>query len=93
MGEECCFPATSNDAATCLTSEISRNLQANHDPAAWKFVIAGEVRCLLPYLLPLPLLFRVHTTVLQIGFHAYPTGGFGPFTPAPESFAGMPLHA
>ena len=27
----------------------------------------------------------------QIGFHAYPTGGFGPFTPAPESFAGMLL--
>jgi hypothetical protein len=25
----------------------------------------------------------------MIGFHAYPTGGFGPFSADPTSFAGM----
>ena len=43
-GKEFRRPATSRHESA---PGIPRNLQANHDPAAWKFVIAGEVRRLM----------------------------------------------
>lgn len=67
------------------------NAQANHDPAAWGAVVAGQVRMYLnlfchPHCAALTLLLH------QIGFHAYPTNAFGPFTPTPATFAGEALH-